>query len=85
MKYKRINIVETVSENFSHKLWSVSYLSFSLSSSSSSNKVSSSVDSYARTKYLLIAVGAMERPMPFKGWTLPGVMACTAVDALFKS
>ena len=53
--------------------------------SASSNKVSSSIDSYAKTKYLLIAVGAMERPMPFKGWTLPGVMACTAVDALYKS
>ena len=50
-----------------------------------SHKVSSSIDPYAKTKYLLIAVGAMERPMPFKGWTLPGVMACTAVDALYKS
>ena len=53
--------------------------------SASSNKVSSSKNSYAKTKHLLIAVGAMERPMPFKGWTLPGVMACTAVDALYKS
>ena len=53
--------------------------------SASSNKVSSSINSYAKTKHLLIAVGAMERPMPFKGWTLPGVMACTAVDALYKS
>ena len=53
--------------------------------SASSNKVSSSINSYAKTKHLLIAVGAMERPMPFEGWTLPGVMACTAVDALYKS
>ena len=34
---------------------------------------------------ILIATGAMERPMPFPGWTLPGVLACTAADVLYKS
>ena len=53
--------------------------------STTSNRVSSSIPSYIKTKNLLIAVGAMERPMPLPGWTLPGVMACTAVDALYKS
>lgn len=38
-----------------------------------------------QAKKLLIAVGALERPMPFPGWTLPGVMACTAVDVLYKT
>ena len=45
----------------------------------------SSVPQFCKTKYLLIAVGAMERPMPLPGWTLPGVMACTAADVLYKS
>ena len=53
--------------------------------STNSNSFSSSIPSYIKTKNLLIAVGAMERPMPLPGWTLPGVMACTAVDALYKT
>jgi NADPH-dependent 2,4-dienoyl-CoA reductase/sulfur reductase-like enzyme len=36
-------------------------------------------------KHILIATGAMERPVPFPGWTLPGVMGVGAVDANFKS
>ena len=27
------------------------------------------------SSYIIIATGAMERPVPFPGWTLPGVMA----------
>lgn len=34
---------------------------------------------------VLIATGAVERPVPFSGWTLPGVMGAGAVDANFKS
>ena len=45
----------------------------------------SSVPSIVQAKHLLIAVGAMERPMPLPGWTLPGVMACTAADVLYKT
>lgn len=34
---------------------------------------------------VLIAGGAMERPVPLKGWTLPGVMGAGAVQVLLKS
>lgn len=37
-----------------------------------------------RAKRIVIATGAMERPQPFEGWTLPGVMGAGAADALFK-
>lgn len=36
-------------------------------------------------KTLLIATGAMERPVPFPGWTLPGVMTVGAAQILLKS
>ncbi len=34
---------------------------------------------------ILLASGAMERPVPFPGWTLPGVMQAGAGQILFKS
>ncbi len=34
---------------------------------------------------VIVASGAMERPIPFKGWTLPGVMQAGAGQILFKS
>jgi len=34
---------------------------------------------------VLVASGAMERPVPFSGWTLPGVMQAGAGQILFKS
>lgn len=34
---------------------------------------------------VLVASGAMERPVPFPGWTLPGVMHAGAGQILFKS
>ncbi len=37
-----------------------------------------------KAKHLLIAAGAMERPVPVPGWTLPGVMGSAAADILFK-
>ncbi len=36
-------------------------------------------------KRILIAGGAMERPVPIPGWTLPGVMTCGAAQTLLKS
>jgi len=36
-------------------------------------------------KRVLIATGAMERPMPVPGWTLPGVMTAGAAQTLLKS
>lgn len=34
--------------------------------------------------HILIATGAQERPMPFPGWTLPGVMPAGAAQILMK-
>ncbi|HZM44148.1 MAG TPA: NAD(P)/FAD-dependent oxidoreductase [Burkholderiales bacterium] len=36
-------------------------------------------------KQVLIATGALERPMPVPGWTLPGVMTCGAAQVLLKT
>jgi thioredoxin reductase len=38
-----------------------------------------------QSRQLLIATGAMERPMPIPGWTLPGVMTAGAGQILLKS
>jgi NADPH-dependent 2,4-dienoyl-CoA reductase/sulfur reductase-like enzyme len=38
-----------------------------------------------RAKRLLVAAGAMERPLPFPGWTLPGVMGVGAAQTLLKA
>jgi NADPH-dependent 2,4-dienoyl-CoA reductase/sulfur reductase-like enzyme len=40
--------------------------------------------STVRCERILLATGARERFMPFKGWTLPGVMATGAVQILIK-
>ena len=34
--------------------------------------------------YLVLSTGALERPVPFPGWTLPGVMTCGGMSNLFK-
>lgn len=34
---------------------------------------------------LVVASGAMERPVPFPGWTLPGVMGAGGADILLRS
>jgi NADPH-dependent 2,4-dienoyl-CoA reductase/sulfur reductase-like enzyme len=39
---------------------------------------------YLRARHVLLANGAMERPVPFPGWTLPGVMTAGAVQTLLK-
>ena len=36
-------------------------------------------------KHVILATGAMERPVPFEGWTLPGVMTVGAAQTLLKS
>ena len=38
-----------------------------------------------RPKKLIVATGAYERPIPIKGWTLPGVMTTGAVQSLLKT
>lgn len=40
---------------------------------------------YLRARHILLANGAMERPTPFPGWTLPGVMTAGAVQTLIKA
>ncbi|MGI9436952.1 MAG: FAD-dependent oxidoreductase [Geminicoccaceae bacterium] len=51
-------------------------------------RLSFSIDGKARSlnaDQLLIATGAIERPMPFPGWTLPGVMTVGAGQILLKT
>ncbi len=38
-----------------------------------------------RARRILLATGAIERPFPFPGWTLPGVMTAGAAQILLKS
>lgn len=38
-----------------------------------------------RARRLIIALGAYERPMPFKGWTMPGVMTAGAAQIALKT
>jgi glycine/D-amino acid oxidase-like deaminating enzyme len=38
-----------------------------------------------RPRRLLLAAGAYERPTPFRGWTLPGVMTTGAAQTLIRS
>lgn len=40
---------------------------------------------YLRAPHVILANGAMERPVPFPGWTLPGVMTAGAVQTLLKA
>ncbi len=40
--------------------------------------------SYCYPRHIILATGAMERPTPFPGWTLPGVMTVGAAQTLFK-
>lgn len=39
---------------------------------------------YVRARRVLVATGAMERPFPVPGWTLPGVMTVGAAQILLK-
>lgn len=39
----------------------------------------------ARARHVVLAVGAQERPIPFDGWTLPGVMPVGGAQILMKS
>ncbi|SEG18979.1 NAD(P)/FAD-dependent oxidoreductase [Vibrio hangzhouensis] len=54
----------------------------------SDNRVYWSQNGAARkiaAKQIIIATGAIERPFPFVGWTLPGVMTAGAVQILMKT
>ena len=47
--------------------------------------VSVGVTEHVRAHRMLVSIGAVERPVPMKNWTLPGVMGAAAADILFKS
>ena len=38
-----------------------------------------------QTQSVIVAPGAMERPVPFPGWTLPGVMGAGGADILLRA
>lgn len=38
-----------------------------------------------KAQFVILATGAMERPMPFPGWQLPGIMTAGAGQILLKS
>ena len=38
-----------------------------------------------RAQYVVLCTGAIERPMPFPGWTMPGVMTAGAGQILLKT
>jgi len=40
---------------------------------------------FVKARALIIATGALERPFPIPGWTLPGVMTAGAAQVLLKS
>lgn len=40
--------------------------------------------SLLKARHVVLATGAMERPTPFAGWQLPGVMSIGAAQTLFK-
>lgn len=46
---------------------------------------SGQASSTLRAERLVLATGAYERPMPFPGWTLPGVMTAGGVQTLVKT
>ncbi|WP_413110214.1 FAD-dependent oxidoreductase [Thaumasiovibrio sp. DFM-14] len=47
--------------------------------------MSAGVTQRVRGRRMLLSIGAVERPVPMKNWTLPGVMGAAAADILFKS
>lgn len=38
-----------------------------------------------QARHVILATGALERPVPIPGWTLPGIMTCGAAQILLKS
>lgn len=50
-----------------------------------SDYTSGNGSSSVKADHVILATGAQERPMPFPGWTLPGVMTAGAVQIALKS
>jgi NADPH-dependent 2,4-dienoyl-CoA reductase/sulfur reductase-like enzyme len=49
------------------------------------NYLQQGVNHALQARSIILASGAMERPFPVPGWTLPGVMGAGAAQILFKS
>jgi NADPH-dependent 2,4-dienoyl-CoA reductase/sulfur reductase-like enzyme len=47
--------------------------------------VSAGVSETIRARRVLLAIGAIERPVPIPGWTLPGVMTAGAAQIMLKT
>lgn len=47
--------------------------------------ISEQTSQRVRGQQVLFSIGAVERPVPIPGWTLPGVMGAASADILFKS
>jgi thioredoxin reductase len=62
-------------------LWSVSRCAEGFEAALSTSRRAT----VARTRAIVIATGALERPFPVPGWTLPGVMMAGAAQALMKA
>jgi thioredoxin reductase/bacterioferritin-associated ferredoxin len=43
------------------------------------------VSSFVKARRVILATGALERPFPIPGWTLPGVMTAGAAQTMLKS
>jgi len=47
--------------------------------------ISTGVSQTIRARRILVATGAVERPVPISGWTLPGVMTAGAAQIMLKT
>ena len=45
----------------------------------------SGVSAFVKARRVILATGALERPFPIPGWTLPGVMSAGAAQTMLKS
>ena len=43
------------------------------------------VSAFVKARRVILATGALERPFPIPGWTLPGVMTAGAAQTMLKS
>lgn len=58
---------------------------WNLDESLSVDLLTNDISKRVQGRQVLISTGALERPVPIPGWTLPGVMGAAAADVLFKS
>jgi NADPH-dependent 2,4-dienoyl-CoA reductase/sulfur reductase-like enzyme len=66
--------------SFSTSVWDLSYAP----TGPSIGLVKGTRAEFVHPRHIVLATGAMERPTPFPGWTLPGVMTVGAAQTLFK-